>query len=58
MSKISQSDYDKKYQEDLEKAQALSLETLALEKFKQEKQKTELQNTHSFVVKSGKILSL
>nr|XP_014285368.1 phosphatidylinositol 4-phosphate 3-kinase C2 domain-containing subunit beta isoform X2 [Halyomorpha halys] len=55
MSKISQSDYDKKYQEDLEKAQALSLETLALEKFRQEKQKTELQNTHSFVLKSGHV---
>ena len=30
-------DYDKQYQEDLERAQALSLESLALEKFRNEK---------------------
>lgn len=30
-------DYDKQYEEDLERAQALSLESLALEKFKSEK---------------------
>lgn len=30
-------DYDKQYQEDLEKAQALSLESLALEQFKNKK---------------------
>lgn len=35
-------DYDKKFQEDLEKAQALSLETHALEKFRMEKMKMEL----------------
>lgn len=32
-----QIDWDKKYQEDLERAQALSLESLALEKFRQNK---------------------
>lgn len=31
-------DYDKQFQEDLERAQALSLESLALEKFKMQKQ--------------------
>ncbi|KAG8333715.1 Phosphatidylinositol 4-phosphate 3-kinase C2 domain-containing subunit alpha, partial [Homalodisca vitripennis] len=35
-------DYDRQFEEDLEKAQALSLETLALEKFRMEKLKTEL----------------
>lgn len=30
-------DYEKKFQEDLEKAQALSLETLALEKYRMQK---------------------
>lgn len=34
-------DYDKRYQEDLEKAQALSLETLALEEFKNKKLKSQ-----------------
>lgn len=36
-------DYDKQFQEDLEKAQALSLETLALEKFRMEKRMAELR---------------
>lgn len=31
---ISMADYEKQFQEDLEKAQALSLESLALEQFK------------------------
>lgn len=31
-------DYDRQFQEDLERAQALSLESLALEKFKMQKQ--------------------
>lgn len=35
-------DYDRQFQEDLEKAQALSLETLALEKFRMEKMRMEL----------------
>ena len=33
----AENDLDKKFQEDLEKARALSLETLALEKFKLKK---------------------
>jgi hypothetical protein len=32
------SDYERQYQEDLERAQALSLESLALEKFRLQKQ--------------------
>ncbi|KAK0183358.1 hypothetical protein PV327_001408 [Microctonus hyperodae] len=35
---VSAPDYDKQFQEDLERAQALSLESLALEKFKMQKQ--------------------
>ena len=34
-------DYDKQYQEDLERAQALSLESLALEEFKLKKQQAQ-----------------
>lgn len=34
-------DYDRQFQEDLERAQALSLESLALEKFKLQKQQLE-----------------
>lgn len=34
-------DYDRQFQEDLERAQALSLESLALEKFKMQKQQLE-----------------
>ncbi|RZF38830.1 hypothetical protein LSTR_LSTR000533 [Laodelphax striatellus] len=36
-------DYDKQFEEDLEKARALSLETLALEKFRMEKRMAELR---------------
>lgn len=38
-------DYDKQYEEDLERAQALSLESLALEQFKTKR----LQEIHSSV---------
>lgn len=34
-------DYDRQFQEDLERAQALSLESLALEKFKLQKKQSE-----------------
>lgn len=37
MKSTAKPDYDLRYQEDLEKAQALSLETLALEEFKNRK---------------------
>lgn len=37
-------DYDRQFQEDLERAQALSLESLALEKFKLQKQQLEYSN--------------
>ncbi|XP_015112954.1 phosphatidylinositol 4-phosphate 3-kinase C2 domain-containing subunit beta [Diachasma alloeum] len=37
-------DYDRQFQEDLERAQALSLESLALEKFKMQKQQLECSN--------------
>ncbi|XP_071051233.1 phosphatidylinositol 4-phosphate 3-kinase C2 domain-containing subunit beta [Onthophagus taurus] len=47
-------DYEKQYQEDLERAQALSLESLALEQFKKEKLKKEL----STVGKNGKTTSV
>lgn len=37
-------DYERQFQEDLERAQALSLESLALEKFKLQKQRSEFNN--------------
>lgn len=37
-------DYERQFQEDLERAQALSLESLALEKFKLQKQRLEYNN--------------
>jgi len=37
-------DHERKYQEDLEQAKALSLETLALEKYRLEKLRLELSN--------------
>lgn len=40
-------DYEKQYEEDLERAQALSLESLALEQFKNKKRLKDL-NVHSF----------
>lgn len=42
-------DYERQYQEDLERAQALSLESLALEKFRLQKQ---LQEQFQFVSSS------
>lgn len=45
-------DPDKKFKEDLERAQALSLESLALEKFRREKLKEEKKKgTVSFILK-------
>lgn len=41
MKSTAKPDYDRRFQEDLEKAQALSLETLALEEFKNRKLQTE-----------------
>lgn len=37
-------DYERQFQEDLERAQALSLESLALEKFKLQKQQSDFNN--------------
>jgi cell fate regulator YaaT (PSP1 superfamily) len=57
MAKTGQddTDYDRQFQEDLEKAQALSLETLALEKFRMEKLKMELHRFQCQTEK-GKII--
>lgn len=41
MKSTAKPDYDRRYQEDLEKAQALSLETLALEEFRNRKLQSE-----------------
>lgn len=41
MKSTAKPDYDRRFQEDLEKAQALSLETLALEEFRNQKLKSE-----------------
>lgn len=41
MESTAKPDYDRRYQEDLEKAQALSLETLALEEFRNRKLQSE-----------------
>ncbi|CAB0033361.1 unnamed protein product [Trichogramma brassicae] len=40
-------DYDRQFQEDLERAQALSLESLALEKFRIQKQQQQLQSSNN-----------
>lgn len=40
-----ETDYDKQYQEDLERAQALSLESLALEQFKNKKRLKDMAKT-------------
>lgn len=40
-------DYERQFQEDLERAQALSLESLALEKFRLQKQQTQYTSTAS-----------
>lgn len=47
------SDYDKQFQEDLERAQALSLESLALEQFKNKKLQ-ELNRSASSIASSSK----
>lgn len=47
----NQIDWDKKYQEDLERAQALSLESLALEQFRQNKL---LQERNKIISKAPK----
>lgn len=39
-------DYDRQFQDDLERAQALSLESLALEKFKMQKQQLDGSNNY------------
>lgn len=49
-------DYDKQYQEDLERAQALSLESLALEQFKNKKKLKDVRNTAPIRNLSGKVL--
>lgn len=41
MKSTAKPDYDSRFQEDLEKAQALSLETLALEEFRNRRLQTE-----------------
>lgn len=46
-------DYEKQYQEDLERAQALSLESLALEQFKSKR----LQEIHHGSVKNKNVSS-
>lgn len=47
-------DYERQFQEDLERAQALSLESLALEKFKLQKQRSEFSSVQqSCVSKNG-----
>lgn len=54
MKSTAKPDYDSRFQEDLEKAQALSLETLALEEFRNRKLQTESTtcNKKSIVSKS------
>ncbi|XP_076289347.1 phosphatidylinositol-4-phosphate 3-kinase catalytic subunit Pi3K68D isoform X2 [Lasioglossum baleicum] len=46
-------DYERQFQEDLERAQALSLESLALEKFKLQKQRSEFSNIRQNNVDRG-----
>lgn len=41
MKSTAKTDYDRRFQEDLEKAQALSMETLALEEFRNRKLQSE-----------------
>lgn len=48
-------DHEKQFQEDLERAQALSLESLALEKFKLQKLRSEINSIeHACFVKDDK----
>lgn len=46
-------DYDKQYQEDLERAQALSLESLALEQFNRKKRLQGISNNEPDRVTKG-----
>ena len=48
------SDYDKQFQQDLERAAALSLESLALEKFRQQKQKDDQHSQPSQYSRSNR----
>lgn len=52
MKPTAKPDYDQIYQEDLEKAQALSLETLALEEFKNRKLQSESSSSNEKTVLS------
>lgn len=55
MKSTARPDCDKKFQEDLEKAQALSLETLALEEFRNRKLQSESSTcTNKTVVSTSK----
>lgn len=56
MKSTAKSDYDRRFQEDLEKAQALSLETLALEEFRNRKLQSESSTcTGSAVVSTSSL---
>lgn len=48
-------DHEKKYQEDLEQAKALSLESLALEKYRLEKLRLELSNVQQACVAQNNV---
>lgn len=50
-------DYERQFQEDLERAQALSLESLALEKFKLQKQRSEYNHVQQSCVPQSDIHS-
>lgn len=52
------SDYDKQFQQDLERAAALSLESLALEKFRQQKQKDDQQAQPSQYSRSNSLYKI
>lgn len=51
MSNSTETDYDKQYHDDLEKATALSMETLALDQYRRNK----LQYSHSDVSTNASI---
>lgn len=57
MAKETQ-DYEKQFQEDLERAQALSLESLALEQFKNKKKIREFQSSRFSAGKKEKLTIL
>lgn len=54
---MTDNDLDKKFQEDLEKARALSLETLALEKFRIQKEQEEKKKGNFTISSYGLIIS-